>query len=329
VFVGGALCLCIACASQPKVQMKDLRDSDPQVRADAALRLGQAKAPNGVDELIPVLDDPDAIVRVCAVRSLGMIGDRRATAELLPLWEDPNPTIRLALTQALGNLRDPEAVPVLEELLEDNDESIRCAAIRSLAEIPGPAALSSLLNLALLDEKGDVRRRVINVFGKRGAQDAIAPLNGSLLSKNPTVRVNAAEVLGDVGDRSSIPGLVRALDDAVDGVRQASALALAKLAAGNADARAAVRARLEKESEPRVQVDLGWSLARLGDRTGVEALRRLLHQGQQEQVRAAAAEALGAVGDGSDIPRLEKALLDKDGLVRNGAARALSKLRKA
>ena len=69
------------------------------------------------------------------------------------------------------------------------------------------------------------------------ARDAHIPF---LAEGQDLVRANAAQSLGLVGDRSSVPALVHALDDPFAKVRSLSAHAIAKIAPDDASAKTAL-----------------------------------------------------------------------------------------
>ncbi|HEX6851472.1 MAG TPA: HEAT repeat domain-containing protein [Candidatus Polarisedimenticolaceae bacterium] len=322
-----AILLSVGCSGRPKVSYKELADDDPTIRADAALRLGEARAVAAVDSLIAVLDDPVEAVRVQALLSLGQIGDKKATEAVGALAADPVSTVRIATAQSLGMLKDPASVPVLARLLEDSEGIVRIAAARALGNVPGPEALDTLMSIALGDENELVRQHVVVVIRDRRHQEAIPKLEALLQAESDLVRSNAARALGDIGDRTTMPALVRALDDPYYKVRSLSAHGLSKIDVKDAQALEAMRRRLGVEDHPMVAVDLAWNLARGGDRSSLDRIRDLLFKGQPEDVRAEAAMALGEVGDDSDLPRLETALSDKKGLVRSEAFKSIEKIK--
>jgi HEAT repeat protein len=319
----------IGCAQSPRVAFKELVDEDPEVRVDAAQRLGEAKSPEAVDSLIAILDDPSEMVRVQAVRSLGQIGDARAIPAIQERAKDELHTVRLQVSMSLGEFRDPAAIPTLKSLLYDPDESTRLAAARSLGKIGTDEAITGLIDVALLDEAEMIRQHVVRVIGERHMKEAIPIVEDALGAEADKVRAAAAQVLGDLGDASSLPALIRALDDPFYKTRSLAAHSLSGIAADDPEVRDALARRLEVEDHQMTQVDLAWAMARCGDRSELGIVRELLFTGDPEDVRAEAARALGDVGDQSDVPRLERAINDKKGLVRSEANEAVQKLKEA
>src|SRR4029079_10450989 len=88
--------------SEPAVAFKDLRNENAQERADAASRLGQARATEAVGSLVAVLDDSDETVRVTAIRALGQIGDRKAVPALVRRGGGAPPRPRRARSSRAG-----------------------------------------------------------------------------------------------------------------------------------------------------------------------------------------------------------------------------------
>jgi HEAT repeat protein len=322
------LLLSTACSGQPKGAAKDLMNDDPIVRSNAAIRLGQLKPEGAVDMLILALSDPEDTVRVNVTRALGEIADPRATGAIILLVNDPKSGVRMAACQALGAMRDPRGLPALEKALSDDDESIRIVAARALGDVPGPESLEVLLRVALQDESERIRSHVVKVVGERRAREAVPKLESALRAESEMVRANAAIVMGEIGDRSSLPVLYRSLDDPFYKVRCLAGHAIARIAPGDAEAKAAVGKRLAAEDNLMARVDLAWALGKLGDRSGMETIRTLLFRGEPEDVRAEAAIALGELGDAAELPMLEKALADKMGIVRSRAAEAMDKIKR-
>jgi HEAT repeat protein len=274
-----------------------------------------------------LLDDPDEFVRIQAAESLGLLETPAALPSLVVAAEDPLGTVRLAAFKGLGRLKDAAGVPALQKGLYEEDETLRVAAAKALAEIPGDESLSALLSVAMQDEYEQVRELVVRVIGQRRVREAVPKLEGMLGAESDLVRANAALILRGLSDASSVPALLRALDDPYYKVRSLAAHALATVAPDDPEVLASLREALQGEEVAITRVDLAWSLARCGDRSGMPVLREQLFRGNPEDVRAEAALALGEVGEAQDTPLLERAIQDKKGLVRSAAFKSLEKLK--
>jgi HEAT repeat protein len=318
-----------ACNSKQDLAYKELMDDDPQIRADAVVRLGQARAGDAVDSLVVLLDDPDEIVRASAIRALAQIGNPKVVPDLTKFADDPLTSVRKQVCQALGQLNSPDGIDTLEKMLYDPDDGIRLVAARNLGFIDHPRALEVLIKTSLYDENEIVRQHVVKVIGQRKAVEAIPFIESALITESDVVRANSAQVLGMLGDVSSVPTLIEALADPFHKVRSLAAHSLVAIAPDDPEVIEALASRLDVEEDGMVRTDLAWSLVRAGRTEHLAVIREMLFQPGPEDVRAEAARALGQVGESSDIKLLEKALDDKKGLVRTEVSKSLEKLKEA
>ncbi len=334
-FPGAWLCLCLGlllagCNAGSKVAYKELLNEDPAVRADAVRKLGESRVAEALPSLLEMLNDPSEEVRVMTLIALADFGDTSVFPDLMPLTDDPMDAVRLQLAYTCFRFADSAGIEALEKLMYDPDETIRVATARALGVIDDPKALQLLLDYALQDESETVRQHVIKVIGERDYREAIPRLEDALTAEADVVRSNAAMVLGQIGDSSSLPVMLVALEDPFYKVRSLIAHAI-KEHADNGDAEVLERlhAALSVEEVQIVKVDMAWALAGLGDDSKVDTIRDLLVTGDPEDVRAEAAMALGDIGTAADLPLLEKAIRDKKGLVGREAALAAQKLKEA
>ncbi len=134
-----------------------LRGTDHELARIAATKLGTAKHPTVVQELIKVLHNRPDDLRVAAIRALGSIGDEMAVKPLIELLNDPHPVVSSAAVDALGEIGSPKAVAPLIRVLsdykqiEDRHERIHganrglfMAAIDALTRIDTPEARSAI-----------------------------------------------------------------------------------------------------------------------------------------------------------------------------------------
>ncbi len=111
-------------------------------------------------------------------------------------------------------------------------------------------------------------------------------------ARDPSQRIHAAQLLGQLGDRRATKPLITALQDSDRGVRRAAALALGQLQ----------------------------------DRSAVEPLLSVLQTSSEPGVRGAAAFGLGLIQDRRAVEPLISALKDPDASVRISSAMALGRL---
>lgn len=113
--------------------LEQLRDGDPEMRADAVSELpleGEgARGEERLERVAKVLTgDPDPRVRMAAAQRLGESDAQGAVAALVGALADPEREVVLEAIDALEDIDDPSAIPDLEALLQDPDPGIREAA---------------------------------------------------------------------------------------------------------------------------------------------------------------------------------------------------------
>jgi HEAT repeat protein len=341
----------------PAPDISGLADPDWKTRWKACQTLGEVGDQRAVQPLIRALSDRNQWVRIVAAEALGQIGDEGATRALIFALNDDSIWVRRASVVALGKIGDEEAIPPLmnrlldppnrqwpEEVrdtiaqalgaigelafqtlihaLRDPDPWVSCAAARALGQIGDPQAIAPLADLTK-QEHGMVRSfatqalaHIADVRAVRAAlttdeaprafwklmalkeidESTISQLQGLLEDPDPQVRRQAAEVLSHLGEERSAESLAATFG------------AESWLTAAGEPKRAG---QSQTPSEQR--------------RDSVSPLLKALRDPVAD-VRLAAAEALGKVGDASVVPTLTQALQDSDSRVRAAAARAIGEI---
>lgn len=295
-------------------------------------KFGQA----AVEPLIAELtSNHDEETRWRAINILGDIGDARSAGPLVEYWrkhpkQDPtNPGSVAANLNKLAVPADPTlrawhavacakwaeaagmgapAVEPLLMMLRCGDHWIRSAAAKALGQITDPGAIESLV-VALKDGDGDVRAAAARALNKIG------------VPRDPSTKAWHAVALhkwDDAIGAESIEPLAVALMDRDERVRQAAAKALE---------------RIGIPVNPQVRawhavVTHRWGEAVATGSTAIEPLEIALKD-EDTSTRAAAAEALGRIGDPRIVPPLVAALKDETWQVRKAAAESLKLLYKS
>ena len=314
--------------------LEALKDEDRGVRYGAAKTLEDIGDSIAIPALFEALKDEYLAVRQVAARALVKIGDTTDILELLEVLKDQDRLVCEAAAEALENIMNSNAIPALLEALKHNNLTVCEAAAKALGNIGDPTAIHGLLQV-FKDEHSFVRwyaaKTIRNTIGNSPAisglidalKDEIGWLAARLLKdKNWAVRAGAALILGDIGDSTAIPALIKALKDENWRVREAAVKALGKIK--NPFALPSLLEAL-KDEDWLVRWNAAKALGKIGNSSAIPALLEALKD-EYWEVREAAVKALGKIKNPFALPSLLEALKDKDRRVRRAAALALGKI---
>lgn len=287
-YVQGSSVKALAQIGRPAVQplIVALKNGERDVRASAAIALGQIGGIQAFEALLVSLRDDDLVVCASVAVALGQVGNAQAVPALaITLREDRGRMARAGAAMSLGRLGGAQAIKALTSTLQDKDED---EAVWRMAI----GALGRIWNLPhvvrLSDKDAKVRRSAAIALGQLGDERGIEPLLTTLRDQDETVRRRATSALGRIWN---LPQLVRLGDD-------------------EAEVRQSVITVLEQ----------------LRDTRAVEPLIAALRRDSSAAVRVAAAKALGHLDDERAVPPLIEALDDDDRDVQRGASEALQRL---
>jgi HEAT repeat protein len=338
-----AVCTALVQVGTPAVEplIGALNDKDKEVRTSAAGVLGELGDKQAVVPLVACLQDADRDVRMSAVSALGQLGDMRAVEPLIGALRNTNPkavvdTLKMihpdpvqALVAALGKQisHSQTPVPPVGETARNSrghpfrDYGPRAAVALALGLLGDRRGVGPLV-LALEDSDAEVRTMAANALGQLCDGQALEPLILALKDPDREVRAMAAEALGLLHDKRALAPLLAALRDKEWEVQDRATKALGELG----DVRA-VDPLVGVLQDPDLSARAARSLGKLKDKRATSALIKELQYGGHGGHRAAAAWALGELGDRRGVEPLVSALKDPERLVREEAAKALEKLR--
>jgi hypothetical protein len=222
----------------------------------------------------------------------------------------PLPLLRPAPPD-IPTLRESGDIDGLIRLLSHPDQGVQEQAARALATLGEKATRYLTLELDHVDP--GARLGIVEALGEIGDPTAVPSLVRALsLEKSGEVRWAIALALGNAGDPAAIPPLVQALRDPDKYVRFGTAMALGKLGwePSGEDRALLLIARQEWDSLPAL---------------GARALQPLLWatRDPDPSIRARAVDLLGALGDARGADACDLVLRDPDSEVRWRAVLAL------
>ena len=325
----------------PALLLALANDKDTAVRHFAASALGKmTQCPDlTVPALIAALGDAEWTVRYNA--TLALVGVGTAAVPALQKSLETESAFQLAhAIQVLLSIDPSHSAGVMSrlvKLLTDESAEVRGIAVvtTGLAGSAGESAVPALIAL-LESPEAEFRQQVMAALAKIGPPAACAALPKLIsllkLEKDKWNRIGAALALGALGKDhpEAISALLQALTDKDSRVRSYCAGALTQI---GPQALPALQQQL-KSGDPRLRklsaVSIGNMGAAAGDAAG--SLLALLNDPDIE-TRAAAVDALGAVGEASPAvtAALEKARDHEstDSLLKARYTQALANLRPA
>lgn len=194
--------------------------------------------------------DPD--VRAASWIALGKVGTKLGVESFRRGVTDSNDDVRKAALLALGLQGNHEAIPTLMHVMRTGSQEIRVrmAAALGLAFIDGPASTKMLLGFleSVLprvandaEEMAIITLRALALHGDPEAVPVLQKLSKTSSAKDARIEAELILALGRLGERSSIPMLIRALGDRSIPTRRAAAIAL-----GDIDTHSGADAELTK-----------------------------------------------------------------------------------
>jgi len=284
-----------------------------EVPADVLKALNEMRGPEGMGDLATLLQARRADLRryldgtpqeaVLAADLLSYIADAGARRVLLALSESSPKDVLAAAAPA--SLRPEMAISgTMLPKIAASGTAGRRAAVRALVLYPDPRFADFLVGM-LHGEDLSVRRNAIRALGELGAAAPIEPLIAVLQAPVPKAKPGEPEpsIHGEKGDAIRTLGVI-----------------------GTPAAVNALRQYIQAAPEtPELEVQAILALAPHGDRSDIPWLQARL-QSPSPLVRAAAATALGDIGNPAAQAALMLTTGDNESLVRAAIAKALGQI---
>lgn len=263
-----------------------LADENAGVRFSAAMVAGENRLQDTAPQLRSLLSDSDPRVRFASIYALHALEQPIDLTPLADAMYNDSPEVRATAAFVLGEIGEPSAIPVLTEF-----------ASRPL---PPEVSRTKPTTQAIL------RLQVAEALLKLGHEDVRHVVHAALYPRDREgyeAAALAAQILGDLGDATSIAQLVSVVERSA-GQTEADR---------NADAR-----EVEFLNPPELRLAAATALARMGEFGGVYVADQYLGH-ESPAIRAQCAFLYGAAGRDLDLLKLEAMLTDPNPLVRVSA----------
>lgn len=236
---------------------KALDHYDPAVRAGTARVIARLEVAGTGEALLKAVNDSQADVRYSAMRALGAIRETRAVGALgeqLAYYRKGEGA--WSALEALARIASPSSVPLFRERLQDKDPYIRRAAMEGIGRTRDTESADALERAATADDAPMVRLAAAFALQQLGrnyagrlvdlmssarvipqAQEYLVELGPSMTATllprlqepDTNVREAIADVLGAIGDASTVAALEAASKDRDASVASAARRAIARI----------------------------------------------------------------------------------------------------
>lgn len=230
-------------------------------------RLGQAKSPLTVDELLEALEDPRFNVRFEAVISIGrMHPDPRLIQALEEILNGSELALTVVAAWALGRLGDKQAIESLRDSLDSNYRSIRGHSARALGALGDKEITPELLARLESEQDKGLQMAYASALGNLCATEAVPQLLELLATtSNPGARLELALSLARlVGDEHQFIHLLRSVRGD-PGTAMSQAVSAYRKKAEKAKVEPAVLAQLDATADQLARGDLVGGEQALGE----------------------------------------------------------------
>ena len=257
-------------------------DSDIWVKSLVIETLADEGGPVFIPKIKEYLNDPDETIHLAVAEALFKLGQKHRLPFLIGYLD--HSIFRDQVIGRLGNLNNILARHHLEKLLSDSDPQTVYYTLKALGKNPNSKIISNLREL-IHHPHPSVRKEAATVLGKLHIVGSEALLQGVCFDEDAMVRLAAAVALNKLNSKACQDEFARALDNPDYGVRSASARILGML---NLPEREILLAKAMKDKNSRVRSAAVRATGMMGGPKALSLLLNVLHD-PQEVIRTYAA----------------------------------------
>ncbi len=255
--------------------------------------------PKPLGQLLQALEDTPLRAPQLELDELFGILQPRALETILSwIGRNSNPQLKMLLEVAATRLASTNSAELIR-LIGSDDEAVALEAIRRAADLKSPAAVPALGKLLTVGE-AHVRVAAVSALTEIGSPGAMQILERALIDEDREVRIAAVRAIGGRNARAALPRV-----------------------------EAAIKGRDLRDSNLSEKMAFFEAYGLMCGDGGVPLLDGILHakgfMGKRDdsELRACAAMALGKVNTPKALESLNRAVGEKDVIVRNAVSRAI------
>lgn len=314
--------LCVVAAGCSDSQM-GFGSTTPAVKPSVRV---QTLKPQAMSILKSGLHHENAYLRSNAIEIVATSKCREMMPDILTHLTDPSAVVRFAAASAIGDMQCFGYEKQVETLLDDASENVQIAAAYALTKL-NQRGYHETIRQAALSPDQTVRANAVLLLGKLGSRDDLDLLYDVLGASDSQdkVRLQTVESIARLGDermyRSKLWALLisKYADDRVMGIRGMGAL-------GTAEAINAILIMLQDDVQE-VRLAAAEQLGQLGDNRGQDEVYQYFQSSpnlnQVDMANNMAVMAIGRIGTDRLTAYLPDALASQSELIRLLAAQSV------
>ncbi len=291
-------------------QVELLNDPDPKRRAATAKKVGKEGTSEDIPALAELLDDPVTDVRAEVVGAILRLDTRHSLEPLMRATRDATPAIQVMAVDGLVNFYYPGYVKTgwssalksfgsdIKGRFAEPESKVVDAYVQTQVSRDVVRAISRLITGGTSIES---RANAARAVGVLQSKEGMSQLIEGLRAKDKIIVVECVRTIRKIGDTQVGPELVFLLRDLDEDVQYETARAMGQLQAQEATPELIYL--LNRSPRKRIRREALIAIAKMRDPEQRPLFQTYLRD-KDKQLRAAAAEGLGRLGNRGDLPSI-------------------------
>lgn len=262
-------------------------------------------------------------IRAAAVDALIRTGEKRVISAINAMFADPDPRVRSQAALAAASLSSPRTIQLLVSLLFDASPEVRRSAACAASQLNDPELGPPVAAALEKEQDQDTIEHLLVAIGNCSGTNALRVLTAYMDQHDGQFRDHALRALRKLKLPESAPVFLSLLDDASATIRRQSIEQLGVLKATKAIPR--IREKLRWDTDENVRAAAARALGEFHDKESLALLQKAAEE--HAVVKIQAVIALGNIGLVDSAPLLLTLLKDISPEVRYQAIHSLAQIK--